>query len=337
MHAEGAQILLEILLLCGAAYWLAYVNGANDNSKGVATLIGSGTLSVRDAIRWGTLSTLMGSITAIALSHGLITAFSGKGLLPDSVLATPAFLISVGIGSAGTIFIATRTGFPISTTHALVGGLAGVGLAAGQLNIDRLLQSFLIPLLVSPLLAALGASALHTLFRGLGKFSGITLDTCLCISREMTPLGATRLRVTQAETFTSEEVLQENSFSIASPVLEISPSEQCAPPLPQGAFGIHLQRVSDNAHLISAGAVSFARGLNDTPKIAALLLSAQLLEIPAWISLLTVGVFMAVGGMISSRAVAHTMSHEITTMDKGEGLAGNFVTAALVLGASKFG
>ncbi len=339
MHGEGAQILLEILLLCGAAFWLAYVNGANDNSKGVATLIGSGTLSYRNAIRWGTLSTLLGSIAAIALSHGLITAFSGKGLLPDSVLAAPGFLISVGLGAAGTIFIATRTGFPISTTHALVGGLVGVGLAAGQLNIDRLVQSFLIPLLVSPLLAALGASAIHTFFRSLGKSSGITLDTCLCLGREVTPLGATRLRVTQTESFYSKEVLQEEglAFAVASPVLEISPSAQCAPPLPQGTFGIHLQRISDNAHLISAGAVSFARGLNDTPKIAALLLSAHLLEIPASISLFLVGVSMAAGGMISSRAVAHTMSHEITTLDKGEGLAGNFITAALVLGASKFG
>jgi len=326
-------MLLEILLLCLAAFWLAYVNGANDNSKGVATLIGSGTLSYHSAIRWGTLCTLLGSITAIAISQGLINAFSGKGLLPGAILSTPAFLISVAIGAAGTVFMATRTGFPISTTHALVGGLVGVGLAAGQLNAHRLMQTFLIPLLVSPFLAALGASVIHTLFSALGKTSGISLNTCLCIGREITSMGATRLRITQEGT-TQEDGL---AFSIATPVLEISPSEQCARSFPHGYFGFHLQRASDTAHLMSAGAVSFARGLNDTPKIAALLLTAQLFEIPAWISLLLIGGFIAAGGMISSRAVARTMSQEITQMDKGEGLAGNFVTAALVIGASQLG
>lgn len=326
-------MLFEILLLSLTAFWLAYVNGANDNSKGVATLIGSGTLSYRNAIRWGTLCTLLGSIAAITISQGLISAFSGKGLLPDAILATPAFLISVGIGAAGTVFIATRTGFPISTTHALVGGLVGVGLVAGHLNAHRLMQSFLIPLLISPLLAALGASAIHTLFSALGKFSGISLNTCLCIGRETSALGAKRLRFTQEGT-TQEEGL---AFSIATPVFEISPSEQCARRFPHGYFGLHLQRASDTAHLISAGAVSFARGLNDTPKIAALLLTAHLFEIPTSVSLLLIGGFIAAGGMISSRAVAHTMSQDITQMDKGEGLAGNVVTAALVIGASQLG
>lgn len=324
---------MEILLLCVAAAWLAYVNGANDNSKGVATLIGSGILSRRSAIYWGTFTTFIGSVAAIGLSQGLIAVFSGKGLLPDATLATPAFLISVGLGAAGTIFVATRTGFPISTTHALVGGLVGVGLVAGQLNSEQLLQSFLLPLLLSPFLAALGAAALHLLFKSIGRLSGITLNTCLCIGREQTSLGVRRLRITQEST--TEE--QGFAFSIATPIFKVSESQQCAQRFPDGYLGLHLHRAADTAHLLSAGLVSFARGLNDTPKIAALLLTAHLFEIPTWISLLIIGGFIAAGGLISSKAVTKTMSQGITPMDRSEGLAGNIITAALVLFASKLG
>ena len=65
-----------------ASLFLAFVNGANDNFKGVATLYGSGALSYRRSLALATLSTLVGSILSFALASGLIRAFSGKGLVP---------------------------------------------------------------------------------------------------------------------------------------------------------------------------------------------------------------------------------------------------------------
>ena len=46
---------------------------------------------------------------------------------------------------------------------------------------------------------------------------------------------------------------------------------------------------------------------------------------------------MAIGGLLNSRRVAETMSKRITDLNAGQGLTGNLVTAALVLGASGFG
>jgi len=100
-------------------------------------------------------------------------------------------------------------------------------------------------------------------------------------------------------------------------------------------MGVSAQRILDGAHYITAGAVSFARGLNDTPKIAALLLAGQLVE--PGVAIAGVALFMAVGGIASARRVATTMSHRVTDMNSGQGFTANLVTAVLVIVASRFG
>ena len=116
---------MEILLIC-VALFLAFGNGANDNFKGFATVWGTDSLSYRQAL-------------LLALAHGLVQQFSGKGLLPQAMVETPRFLVSVGLGAALTVIIATRAGLPISTTHALIGGLVGAGFAASpeQLHLAK--------------------------------------------------------------------------------------------------------------------------------------------------------------------------------------------------------
>jgi PiT family inorganic phosphate transporter len=93
----------------------------------------------------------------------------------------------------------------------------------------------------------------------------------------------------------------------------------------------------DLLHFLSAGAVSFARGLNDTPKIVAILLGGQALGMQPQVGLLAVGVAMALGGLIGARRVAETMSKRIVTLNAGQGLVANLTTALLVIAASRFG
>jgi PiT family inorganic phosphate transporter len=118
------------LLVVVAALALAFANGANDNAKGVATLIGAGRLDRRRAVRFATIATLLGSVAALVAAKGLLARFSGKGLVAPELIDTPAFSLAIASGAATTVLVATRLGLPVSTTHALVGGLAGVGLAS---------------------------------------------------------------------------------------------------------------------------------------------------------------------------------------------------------------
>ena len=79
------------LLLIAVALFLAFGNGANDNFKGFATVWGSDSLSYRHALMLATIATAAGSLLSLYLAHGLVQQFSGKGLLPQTMLSTPQF------------------------------------------------------------------------------------------------------------------------------------------------------------------------------------------------------------------------------------------------------
>src|SRR5213595_3481270 len=153
------------LLLFLATCILAYSNGANDNFKGVASLFGSRTCNYRTAISWATITTFAGSIMSIYLAETLLKKFSGKSIGPDHFAGSEYFLLSVAIGAGITVIIATLTGFPISTTHALTGAIIGSGLltAGSEVNLRTLGRSFLLPLLLSPVLAVILAALLYLL------------------------------------------------------------------------------------------------------------------------------------------------------------------------------
>lgn len=258
---------MTVTLLFLAAGWVAFTNGANANFKGVASLYGSGTTTRRQAAAWGTATTFAGSVAALFLAAGMVKTFSGRGIVPDDLAAAPAFLTSVAIGAALTSFMATRLGFPVSTTHALVGALAGAGWAgSGEVRFAALAAAFLYPLVVSPLVAAAVGAVAYLL------------------------LKAARL----------------------------APDRRT--------------RWLDVLHVLSAGAASFARGLNDTPKMAALLVAVPGLAVH-W-AFLVVAAAIAAGGLLDSARVAETLGKKLTGMTPGQGFAASLVTAGLVTTAS---
>ena len=156
-------MLIAILVLASLA--LAWANGANDNFKATATVYGAGAMDYAGARRLATLAQLAGSAASVVLAGSLLAAFGGKGLVPAEVVGDPRFLTAVALGAATTLYFATRVGLPISTTHALVGGLAGAGFALAPAGISwtALGGSYFLPLLVSPFLAVAAASLLYPL------------------------------------------------------------------------------------------------------------------------------------------------------------------------------
>ncbi|MDA0323558.1 MAG: inorganic phosphate transporter [Verrucomicrobia bacterium] len=316
------------LLLFLAVCFLAYSNGANDNFKGVASLFGSKTAGYRTAIGWATVSTFAGSLAAIFLAQSLLKTFSGKGLVPDSLVGSEHFLLAVAVGAGATVILATFTGFPISTTHALTGAMVGSGWVAvgSQIHLGVLGRAFVLPLLLSPLLAvALGAS-LYLLFRWSRLRLGITKEWCICVGEEQS--------VVPMPQPASVLALQAAAPAVTTCVAE---QTQCAQRYAGRFLGVGCQQAMDAAHFLSAGVVSFARGLNDTPKMAALLLVLPALGARSSLVAVAVAVAIAVGGLLSARRVAETMSHKITGMNHGQGFSANLATGLLVTTASLFG
>lgn len=316
-------------MLSFAALLLCYSNGANDNFKGFATVWGSNTLSYEQAIRWATLTTVAGAITGLYFAEALVASFSGRGLVPDALAGTAPFILSVGLGAGLTVLLATLLGFPISTTHALIGGLVGAGLAAptGIVNFGKLGQSFVLPLLVSPVLSlTLAGSIFYVVQRVFAKRAPATdaIDACLC---EPAPAYAGLNGLNGVGVMAMP--------AMALPWVGTRASCDQAGAATLVSISTTRSAILQKLHYLSAAAICFARGMNDTPKLVALLLAAKIMSITP--SFWVVAAAMALGGWFNARKVATTMAKKIVPLTETQGVAANLVTAFLVIFASKLG
>lgn len=316
------MLAVAIVLTFGVCF-LAYSNGSNDNFKGVATLFGSGTTDYRRALFWATATTFAGAIGSVFLAETLVNNFSGKGLVPDSVAASPEFLQAVVLGAGLCVLLASVLGFPISTTHSLIGGLVGAGfMAAGAgVNLEKLASSFFLPLLLSPVIAIVFAGVLYSVFHRFALLAGVTKEWCVCIGQKFVPISPSSSGATLA--------------SIASLEVSVADASKCIERYTGSMWGVSVHGVLDTAHYLSAGVVSFARGLNDTPKIVAALIGLKAVGLES--GMLLVAVAMAIGGLLQASKVAKTMSKKITPLNHGQGFTANLVTGLLVVVASRIG
>lgn len=259
-----------------AATALAYANGANDISKSIATLVGSGESDYKKAVIVTSLAVSAGAVLASAWAVKMTLLFT-KGMLAPQVQLNQAFALAILAGAVGWVLLSTRIGMPVSTTHAIVGATLLTGLYA--FGFDQVLwgsvwKKVALPLLLSPV-AAFGTAWI--LFRGLNW---------LC--RE------------------------------------------------QYCLNCHW------AHWASAVSSAFARGLNDTPKIAGLgfffyaVLDPNATVAPRWF-FLVLAAANAAGGIILGLRVTETLAHKVVEMDHLEGFAANLATTAMVVATALHG
>jgi PiT family inorganic phosphate transporter len=233
-----------------------------------------------------------------------------------------------------TVILATVTSFPISTTHALTGALMGAGVVAGWwegqalVNWGALQNTFVLPLLFSPLCAiGLGMLAYGILRDGVRQL-GLHKETCICLGETSSNIAAVPVPLSSGTV---------NLPVIASSGIELAVDDTraCQEHYVGWIFGFQVQGILDVVHFGSAGLVSFARGLNDTPKLVSLILIEQTLSLQVAAGVMALS--MALGGWLNARRVAETMSHKITSLSPGQGLAANSITAFLVILASIIG
>ncbi|MFV1959876.1 MAG: inorganic phosphate transporter, partial [Planctomycetota bacterium] len=318
--------MIVALLLVGTLL-LAWSNGANDNFKGVATLYGSGVLGYRKALAWASLATLTGGLVSVMLADTLARTFSGEAVLHGGALGA-GMLAAMVVAAGVTVLLATFLHMPTSTTHALMGALVGVALASdpSRIRVDRLATLFFAPMLLAPLIALVAVGALFQAWRLLRRDRGAGDDPCACLDpAPVAALATPRGTLTYA-------------VAPALPALRLDAASRCEADGAGTLARVDARGAAGAMHVLSGGAVCFARALNDTPKIAAVLLAASAFaDRPRSALLLVVIAFVVVGGLVQSRGVARTMSRRITTLGAGTGLTANLVTAGLVLGASRFG
>ena len=302
------RMTLAILTVLGAAA-LAFANGANDVSKGVATLSGTGRASYRTALAWGTLWTLAGGFASLVISVGLVQAFT-SAIVTANILASPGFALSVATGAMLWVMFASLTGVPVSTTHALAGAIVGVALTTGGAASVRwwmLVTTIAAPLALSPLAAGLIGYAMHAVTQRASP-------ACVCL--ENGPMIA--------------EVNGDGAVSaFASPRL-LTSTTGCDAAESRWRF---VPAVA--VHWTATAALSFARGVNDNAKLAAIAaLGLTALTTDLWLAFATTALAMTVGGYVAGLRVTRTLGERVVHMEQDTGLAAALVAASLVLAAS---
>jgi len=305
------MLSLFVLALMAA---LAAANGANDVSKGVATLVGSGVTKYRTAILWGVGCTLVGSLLSGLFAAKMLKLFS-SGVV--SATPTPAFTISVLVGTIGWVVLATVTRLPVSTTHAILGSLLGAGVLFAPTAVN---WSAVVPKLVSPLLLSIaGAYALSAFGNRLAQ---ALLPECVCVA--VPASGVSGPPLAAAGVSGGAMHLAAAARPATGRLIFTGTTQECA------RHGGTVSVTQERVHWLSAGLVSFARGLNDTPKLVAI--GATVLAAPFGLPVLlgVVATAMAAGGLVAGRRVAAVLAENVVKMDHREGLVANLTTALLI-------
>ncbi len=153
---EIALTLKILVLLIG--FYMAWNIGANDVSNAMGTSVGSGALTLRRAVLVAAVlefsgAFLLGSNVSETMQTGLIevSQFSGQPLL------LVVGMCSALLGASIWLQIASYFGWPVSTTHAIVGAIIGFGaLASGWGGIEwGMVGSIAASWVISPLLSGI--------------------------------------------------------------------------------------------------------------------------------------------------------------------------------------
>ena len=125
---ESAYLYITIAVVLGL--YMTWGVGANDVANAMGTSVGSKAITVRKAIVIAAIFEFAGAY----LAGGTVTGTIRRGIIDASALLSPELLIYGMMGSllgAGVwLMVASRFGWPVSTTHSIVGALVGFGMVS---------------------------------------------------------------------------------------------------------------------------------------------------------------------------------------------------------------
>ena len=151
MREGGIEFAFGLLMIVSASA-MAFAHGSNDvaNAIGplaaVVSVVDTGEIGSKSSISpWVLLIGGIGIVFGLATLGSRVISTVGKKI----TALTPSLGFSAEMATASTVVAATYLGFPISTTHTLVGGVIGVGLAKGAEHLDydsikRIIASWLV-------------------------------------------------------------------------------------------------------------------------------------------------------------------------------------------------
>ena len=364
------MLVLQLSLTAILAFYVAWNLGANDVANAMGTSVGSKAVTLRQAL---VIAGILEFTGAVLFGHEVSATLATEVINPELFAAMPQLLIlgmvSVLVTCGLWLQIATSRGWPVSSSHAVVGAIAGFSwVAAGVGAVDwSNIRVISLAWVVTPVVSGIIAAGFYSVI----KYSILDRPNPIVQLREWIPwLSATLLSVFGVivlPTLFDRPLFQAlpvpahdlpiATGAVAAVALTIISWRKLASfttlanppdsPIANSPFPNPVERLLGRFQVLSACFVAFAHGSNDVGNaIAPLAAIAYILRtgsvplsgfsIPLWILILGGG-GIVFGLAIWGKNVIATIGENIIPLQPSSGFCAELATATTILFASRFG
>ncbi len=354
------QSTIYILLAGALGLFMAWGIGANDVANAMATSIGSRALTIKQAVLIAAIFEFSGAF----LAGGQVTSTIRKGIIDSTAVAQSPDLLIYGmlaslIAAGLWLVVASRAGWPVSTTHTIVGAI--VGFAMVGIGLDAVkwgkVTTIVMSWVVSPVMSGILA---FILFRSVQKFI-LNTDNPIANAKKYVPIYifATGFMIALVTLFkglkhVGLEFSATQSYGIAvvtgllvmvCGIFFISRIK--IDPLDDKDFHFaNVEKIFSVLMVVTACAIAFAHGSNDVanavgPMAAVISIAnegvvTQRSAMPVWV-LLVGGVGIVLGLAMYGKKVIATVGQKITELTPSRGFACGLAASTTVVIASSTG
>jgi len=351
---------IYIGLAAAFGLFMAWGIGANDVANAMATSVGSKALTIKQAILVAAIFEFLGAV----LAGGAVTSTIRKGIVDTGPLTgTPELLIYgmlAALLAAGTwLLIASRNGWPVSTTHSIVGaivGFAAVGIGVDAVKWDKV-GTIVMSWVVSPLTAGVIA---YLIYRSVQKLI-LSQEDPLERAKRYVPVyiflaafTITLVTILKGLKHVGLDISIRNSYVLAISIAvvialvgamfirRIEPDRKAE----KTQHFYTVERVFGVLMVVTACGMAFAHGSNDVANaigpLAAVIsvattgtIAAQS-ALPIWVLMLG-GAGIVIGLATFGRHVIATVGKRITQLTPSRGFAAELAAATTIVIASGTG
>lgn len=349
-----------IVLACAFGLFMAWGVGANDVANAMGTSVGSKAITIKQAVIIAAVFEFAGAY----LAGGQVTKTIRKGIIDPALFSSTPELLVYGmlaslLAAAIWLFIASRSGWPVSTTHSIIGaivGFAAVGVGPEAVNWGKV-GSVVLSWIGSPALAGIIA---YWLFISIQKFI-LNTDNPLENAKRYVPIYVflagfviAMVTITKGLKHVGINLPADESLIIAAAVgvvvmglgFLLVKNLKLDPKADKDFHFANVERVFGILMIITASAMAFAHGSNDVANavgpLAAVLSVVetgsvlQKAAVPPWVLLLG-GVGIVIGLFTYGHKVIATIGRGITELTPSRGFAAELSAATTVVLASGTG
>lgn len=352
--------LILLMLACLFGFFMAWGVGANDVANAMGTSVGSRALTIKQAV----LVAMVFEFAGAYLAGGEVTETIKSGIVDASMISPDLMVLGMlsALLAAGTwLLVASVQGWPVSTTHSIVGaviGFAAVGVSMDAVHWDKV-GPIVASWVVSPVLSGTVAFGL---FVSVQKLI-INTDQPFLNAKRFVPMYmfvtgfmVTLMTVTKGLKHVGLDLSSGEGFVLALGVgllvmllgMALLRRIKLDADADQGFHYASVERVFAVLMIFTACSMAFAHGSNDVANavgpLAAIVgviqsggeMATEKSTLPGWV-LLIGAVGIVIGLATYGYKVIATIGKQITELTPSRGFAAELATATTVVSASAIG